>query len=100
MAVNFDPVKWKAEIGNVGPDSVRILRRETIYLLVAALAFLAAFILAINFYTTFKAFAHEAATRSAAFTWGFVAAGTVSAVAFGVTLYLLRSRKPTAKDSG
>lgn len=79
---------------------MRILKRVLLSLLVGALTSLAAFILAINFYTTFKAFAHQAATRSAAFTWGFVAAGTVSAVAFGVTLYLLHARETSTRDSG
>ena len=78
-------------------DEVEILKRVTISLLVGALAFLAAFIITINFYTTWKAFAHQAATRSSALFAGFLTAGIVSAIAFGGALYLIGHKKTSAK---
>ena len=55
---------------------MRILKRLVISLLVAATAFLAAFIITLNFYTTWKAFAHEATARSSALSAGFLTAGS------------------------
>lgn len=72
---------------------MQILKHVTISILVAALAFLAAFIIAINFYTTWKAFAHETASRSAAFSLGFWIAGIIAAITFCATLYLIHLRK-------
>jgi len=69
-----------------------------IALLVAAIAFLAAFILTVNFYSTWQAFARHAASRSSALSWGFLVAGIVSAAAFVVTIYLAQGRK-AARDS-
>jgi len=74
-------------------------KRVIVSLLVAALAFLAAFIIALNFYTTWTAFAHEAASRRSAFTWGFVVAGMASVLAFGVALYLMRTKKSFGRNS-
>ena len=78
---------------------MKIARRVTLSLLVSAVAFLAGFIIALNFYTTWTAFAHEAASRRSAFTWGFVVAGMASVLAFGVALYLMRSKKSFGRNS-
>lgn len=78
---------------------MRIAKRLMISLLVAALAFLAAFIITVNFYTTWKAFAHESAARSAALWCGFLSAGIVGAVAFSVTLYWIHAKAASARDS-
>lgn len=78
---------------------MRIVKRVMISLLVAVLAFLAAFIITVNFYTTWKAFARESAARSAALHCGFLGAGIVSSVAFCVTLYLIHAKATSAKNS-
>jgi len=65
----------------------------------AALTFLAAWILTVNFYVTWKAFEHQASAVSAAFRLGFVVAGLMSAAAFGITLYFLRARQARPKSS-
>jgi hypothetical protein len=74
---------------------VRTLKSVIASLLVAALAFLAGFILAINFYSTWQAFARRTASRSDAFWWGFLIAGIAGASAFGLSLYwTLQKKKP------
>jgi hypothetical protein len=71
-----------------------------ISVLVAALAFLASFIITLNFYTTAKAFAHQTSTRSDAFFWGFLVAGVVSAIALVLSLYLtLMKRRPQREST-
>ena len=68
-------------------------------MLVAALAFLASFIITLNFYTTAKAFAHQAVTRADAFFWGFLVAGIVGAMALVLSLYLTLMKRKSASES-
>jgi hypothetical protein len=65
----------------------------TISLLVAALAFLAAFIITVNFYATWKAFAHQAAGRAATIDCGLLLAAIAGAAAFCASLYVTHFRK-------
>ena len=78
---------------------MKMARRVTVSLLAAVLAFLAAFIIALNFYSTWAALAHQAASRRSAFLWGFVVAGMASVVTFGVALYLTRARRAFHRNS-
>lgn len=68
-------------------NGVRIFKRVIISLAVAALASLAFFILAVNFYSTWLAFAHEPVSRALVLSRGLIVAGIAGAAAFCGTLY-------------
>ncbi|HEY6290193.1 MAG TPA: hypothetical protein VI455_01345 [Terriglobia bacterium] len=75
------------------------MKKALVSVLVAALTFLAAWILTVNFYVTWKAFERQASATSEAFRLGFLVAGLVGAAAFGVTLYLLQFGRTRPKSS-
>ena len=76
---------------------MRTLRNIVLSVLIAALAFLAAWILTVNFDVTWHSFEHQEVTRRAALGLGFLIAGLVSVVVFVVALYRLTSRRVRAK---
>ena len=78
---------------------MRTWKRILVAVLAAALTFLAAWILTVNFYVTWKTFGRQASAASAAFRLGFLIAGLLSAAAFGITFYLLRARQARSKSS-
>jgi hypothetical protein len=76
---------------------VRTLRNILWSILIAALAFLSAWILTVNFDVTWHSFEHQEVARRAAFRLGFLIAAAASAVAFLVALYLLELRRVRTK---
>jgi uncharacterized membrane protein YedE/YeeE len=72
---------------------VKILRSVILSLLVGAVAFLAAFIITVNVYATWHAFARQPTGRTAAIDCGLLLATIVGAAAFCATLYLIHFRK-------
>jgi hypothetical protein len=73
--------------------TVRTLRNILLSILFAALAFLAAWILTVNFDVTVHSFEHQDVARRAAFRLGFLIAAAASAVVFLVALFRLESRR-------
>lgn len=78
---------------------MRILRNIFLAILIAALAFLAAWILTVNLDVTWHSFAHQDVARRAAFRLGFLVAAAASAIVLLVAFYRLQSRQARSKSS-
>jgi hypothetical protein len=76
---------------------VRTVRNILLSILLAALAFLAAWILTVNLDVTWHSFGGQEVTRRAVFRLGFQIATAASAIMFLVTLYRLQWRRTRTK---
>ena len=72
---------------------MRTLRNILRSILLAALAFLAAWILTVNLDVTWHSFGGQEVARRAAFRLGFQIASAASVIVFAVTLYWLEGRR-------
>lgn len=91
----YEPAFSKSDAKRSQGGHGRALKSVIIALGVAALSFLAAFILTVNFYSTWQSFARHAASRSDAFFWGFLISAIAGATVFGFTLFrILIRHKP------
>ncbi len=76
---------------------MRTVRNILLSILLAALAFLAAWILTVNLDVTWHSFGGQEVARRAAFRLGFQIATAASAIVFLVALYRLELRRPRTK---
>jgi len=76
---------------------VRTVRNILLSILLAALAFIAAWILTVNLDVTWHSFGSHDVTRRAAFRLGFQIAAAASAIVFLVALYRLEWRRSRTK---
>jgi hypothetical protein len=78
---------------------VRAVRNILLSTLIAALSFLAAWILTVNLDVTWHSFEHQEVTRQAAFRLAFLVAILASVIVFSVALYRLQNRRAPPKSS-
>jgi hypothetical protein len=78
---------------------VRIVRNTVVSILIAALSFLAAWILTVNFDVTWHSFEHQEVARRAVFRLAFLVAIIASAAVLLVVFYRLQIRRARSKSS-
>jgi hypothetical protein len=76
-----------------------VLRNILLSILVAALSFLAAWILTVNIDVTWHSFTHQEVARRAAFRLGFLVAILASGIVLLVAFYRLQIRQTRPKPS-
>jgi hypothetical protein len=86
-------------VGRPEDQHVRTVRNILLSTLLAALSFIAAWILAVNLDVTWHSFEHQEVARQAAFHLAFLIAIAASVVVLFVAFYRLQIRRAPPKSS-